>query len=506
MTVRNSLKTHMATGLAVFALQAAISFFLAPMLLRNLGENRYGAWSLIAELTGYYGLFDLGVRGAVVYFAATYQARGENDKLSQVLASAFWMLTGVAVVLLIAAFGLAAAWPRLFSSSEVPLSEIRPALILMSVVVAFTLPMDLFGALLVGSRHLSLANGLDMCTRVLNTIGIVLVLRSGGGLAPLAAVQLATKAMLWGGCVVVCRSLYGEAVSWHPRCFSWHALSNVFGYGGRNMVMNLARLIMNRTDLTLTGLLLGVRAVTGFQVGRMLIDYAFAAISSIAIPFSPHFTHHAARGEHEEATRLYLRGTRLTAVLTGIICTLGITFGSPFLRVWLGARFVEGPWLGRSDTVLWILLTAYAPRLVQHLSIQYLLALRRQRFLLWSSISEAAVKLVLCVVLGRWLGLAGIALSSLLPMLGLYGFLLSWYALPVFGIPFGRYWRDSLAGPCAATALAIPLCLLLPMWRAPHGWFWLIGEGVVGMLICTTLFTWLALKPEDRKQYLRLPG
>ena len=42
-----------------FAVHAAVTFFLTPFVLAELGEVRYGLWCLVIGLTGYYGLFDL---------------------------------------------------------------------------------------------------------------------------------------------------------------------------------------------------------------------------------------------------------------------------------------------------------------------------------------------------------------------------------------------------------------------------------------------------------------
>jgi O-antigen/teichoic acid export membrane protein len=400
---------------------------------------------------------------------------------------------------------LAAFWPRLFASAEIPLPEVRSALVLMSLAIGFTLPMDLFAARLIGAQKAAFVNISDMATRLVNAAAVVLVLRSGGGLVQLAAVQLGCKLLLWAACLMACHGLFGATMSWNPRRFSWTVLRDVLDYSGKNMIANLARMVTQRTDLVITGMLQGVLAVTGFQVGRMLVDYAFAAISSITQPFVPYFTHLSAVGGRDEANRLYLKGTRLTAVLTGLMFVLGMSFGSPFLEVWLGRRFVEGDWLWRSDIVLWILLGAYTPRLVQNLSIQYLLAIRQQRFLIISSTAEAVVKLALCLTLGRWLGLVGIALGSFVPMVIVNGILLPRYMLRSSGLPAQRYWREALAGPVKATLLALPGCLLLSLWRRPNNWYWLIGEGALGVAFCGVLFAWLALEADERRTYLRLP-
>ena len=45
-----------------------VGIFLSPFILHRLGDTAYGIWILIFSVTGYYGLFDLGIRSSVVRY------------------------------------------------------------------------------------------------------------------------------------------------------------------------------------------------------------------------------------------------------------------------------------------------------------------------------------------------------------------------------------------------------------------------------------------------------
>ena len=45
-----------------FVLSAVVNFFLAPFVVRHLGNTLYGVSVLFLALTGYLGMLDLGVR------------------------------------------------------------------------------------------------------------------------------------------------------------------------------------------------------------------------------------------------------------------------------------------------------------------------------------------------------------------------------------------------------------------------------------------------------------
>src|SRR5215467_8294867 len=52
-------------------------FILSPFIVHHLGDEAFGLWILIFSVTGYYGLFDLGIRSSIVRYVAKYSANGE---------------------------------------------------------------------------------------------------------------------------------------------------------------------------------------------------------------------------------------------------------------------------------------------------------------------------------------------------------------------------------------------------------------------------------------------
>jgi O-antigen/teichoic acid export membrane protein len=48
-----------------------VGVFLSPFILHRLGDTAFGIWVLIFSVTGYYGLFDLGIRSSVIRYVST---------------------------------------------------------------------------------------------------------------------------------------------------------------------------------------------------------------------------------------------------------------------------------------------------------------------------------------------------------------------------------------------------------------------------------------------------
>src|ERR1700756_636614 len=67
-----------------------VGIFLSPYILHRLGDEAFGLWVLIFSITGYYGLFDLGIRSSIVRYVAKYSATGEYDELNRLINTAMF--------------------------------------------------------------------------------------------------------------------------------------------------------------------------------------------------------------------------------------------------------------------------------------------------------------------------------------------------------------------------------------------------------------------------------
>jgi len=75
-----------------------VGIFLSPYILHRLGDEAFGIWVLIFSVTGYYGLFDLGIRSSIVRYVAKYSATGEHEELNRLINTAIFSYTMIGVL------------------------------------------------------------------------------------------------------------------------------------------------------------------------------------------------------------------------------------------------------------------------------------------------------------------------------------------------------------------------------------------------------------------------
>src|SRR5436305_14506305 len=94
MNIKKVIARNVVWNWAGMAMPMLAGFVVAPFLVHRLGELRYGEWILIASMTNYFGLLDLGIRGSVGRYIAYHRARDEQDGVNQTLSTAIAVLGG----------------------------------------------------------------------------------------------------------------------------------------------------------------------------------------------------------------------------------------------------------------------------------------------------------------------------------------------------------------------------------------------------------------------------
>jgi hypothetical protein len=165
----SSLARNLTANLGGYSISVAITRVLTPLLVGHLGNDCYGAWSLIVQIVSYYGYFDIGIRGALSHYLARYAATAAADQQQRAFSAAFWALSAVraAIVVVGAAIvvvgaALSAALPFLFDFETASPREAQVALLILSVATGLTLPAATFISVLVAYKRFDLLNFVEV--------------------------------------------------------------------------------------------------------------------------------------------------------------------------------------------------------------------------------------------------------------------------------------------------------------------------------------------------------
>lgn len=492
------LSVNIFSNLGGYAVSAAIAFLLSPIIIHGLGNARYGVWSLVADLIGYYGALDVGIGGAVSHYVARYLGKADGNAVRETLSTAMGALAAMGLVVIALGCGLIFVFPHVFDTRGVNLSEIRIALSIMTLTIGASFPMAIFSSSLVGHRRMDLVNINEVSVRILVAIASWILIKSGAGIIGLALAVASGRILSWAACLVWSKRIgvpFPSRLHFRPK-----QLRELVSYGSKNALINIAILINYRTDSFVIGIFLGVKWITFFSIGSVLVQYCSDAILAVTRAFTPYLTHQDSRGNSEELRRLYLLGVRLAGLLATTAAAYLLAFGKDFVRLWLGAAYVSGPLTYRSDVVMMVLLCASFPRLLQSISWQLLLATRNQQYLMWLIVGEAVSNLALSVILVHRYALLGVAVGTMIPVVISQGFLLPAYIFRTYKISLVEYGTKGLGRPFVCGTILFIVTKWMVTAYSPSSWSTFFPEVATAALLGITLIVTIGLTHEEQRR------
>lgn len=497
---RNILSNYAGYGVSI-----VVALLLTPFVVRTLGDDAYGLWSIVVSLTGYYGLMDLGIRSAVGQYLTRYWALEDLDGVNRTLNTALVLTGAAAAVLILVTVLLAWLAPHVFTLGGVPSSSLRVAFLIMGTAVALSLPIAVFGAATYARQRFDIANGIGILEKLVWAALCVVVLRAGGGLAAVAAVTGGTNVLAGLARVAVAfKLLPGLAVS--RRWFRRDSVRELGHFGVHNFLVNAADQIVLRTDAILIGAILVPAAVTYYNLGANFIGHYLALINAVAWVLTPYATSCDARGDHEALRRLWLHGTRLIFLLAAVVGGGMIFLGRDFLSVWIDPKYVSGEEFTSSAIIMAVLSGAALVRGLMSCGKQVLFGMREVVFLARLSMAEAVLCLVTSLVLIHWLGILGVALGTLIPILSTQLWIQPRHLAAKLGVGLARFVRHVAPGGCAVLAVMGASSWLAGRWLEVDGWpaFFVKGALVAGPAVLLGLA--VGTTTEEKRQALRRLG
>jgi O-antigen/teichoic acid export membrane protein len=191
--VRNVLWSWTGVAASVFT-----GFIITPLLIRRLGPEHYGIWLQVFSVMDYFWFFDLGFNTAVANFCARFLAVREAWKINQVINTALFYFSLIAVAVWLTAPVLAIRAARFFKVAEADRHEFSTLILLTGLCFGLQMTVHLFLSALDGFQRFDLTSRVMVLQVALRSAGYFIVLELGYGLIPMAEIYIATLLLGYG--------------------------------------------------------------------------------------------------------------------------------------------------------------------------------------------------------------------------------------------------------------------------------------------------------------------
>jgi O-antigen/teichoic acid export membrane protein len=487
-----------------------LGFVVSPMILRSLGDARYGVWALFGELLVYLGLMDFGVRGSVSYFVGRSISLDNRADIKRYTSSAFAGLLGLGSALYVGVLLLIYAFQRQLMRNYSDRTDVILAAAIFAGLFCLGFPLEVYSSAVTGSRQRYLVSRSEIVSRVVSAGLMIAVLLLRPSLVGLALAQASGRILYWLQNRWYARKFVPDAVVDFGLA-NWKTIREILNYSTRASAIDISRLFGDRKDVVVTTAFLGASRVPTFSFARQFISLILNTCSSITQAIRPNLVHHWTLGEKDAFFEVYYTIARYSAFFVTMMAAFLVVFGKDFLALWIGERFVTGDPRFRTDLILLVLLAGYVPRALNSISAQALLATRHHSYFARIIFVDSLVNLGLSLALVRPYGTLGLAIGSLIPALVTNLVAVPYLTVRKVGISLRRYWLEG-AGPSCLVALAAVLVGFAFRESSGGRSWWTVGQG--GALMALTglaLGYFFLLKKEHQKRITgilrsRLPG
>jgi len=493
-TVIGQFFRNVLTTYASVVISLLITFFFTPYLISMLGKVEYGIWTLMFSIVAYMELADLGMRQSLVRSISKYLATKDWPQLNQVFSSSVVIYFFIGMIIEIATLAVTFFFLESFQIPEGLMSVAKGCLLVLGTNQAVSFMVIPFSSL--GPFHRFDINVyFSLPTRIVQTVGVIVLLEYGLGLIEMAFLVLAMSLLSRFGLHLARRKLYPQ-VRFSFKDINREKAGELVNYAMWSFLIVAMLMVIYQTDNIIIGRFISMEAVSVFSIGAALISQLRSIIYNISVPLVPTISHFEAENQFDRIVSVYDRSTNYLYFLAGLLTVCTFAFGGPFILLWVGDGFTE------SITVLFIMIVPAAINFPQLIANSVLYGISRHKITFWVLMAEAVSNIALSLILVRYWGIIGVAVGTAVPQFIIYTIVYPIVFYRELKTPVSRFYKTASRSLLYSAVICVPAAWIIYQLLKPETWLNFLIGGCTTALVAAVGFYRLLLDADDKKRLL----
>lgn len=449
----NQLKAGAVLSYIAIGLNNIVGLVYTPFMLRMLGQNEFGLYSLVSSVVAYLTVLDLGFANAIVRYTAKFRAEGKQQEQYEMFGMFFLLYCGIGIIAFLIGLGLYFNVDTLFdvTMTDEDLGKIRVMMLLMVFNVAFTFPMSIWGAIITAYENFVFQKVVNIARILLNPLVMIVLLYMGyKAIAMVVVITIFNIATL---CINAwyCKYKIGIKVKFARLKFDFFREVAVYSFW---IFLNA---IMDRiywsTGQFVLGIFAGATAVAVYAIAIQLQHIYLSFSTAISGLFLPKVTKMVTQEDDEKAiSDLFIRTGRIQYIIMAFILTGFILFGKSFIVLWAGEGYED------AYAIALLFFIPLTVPLIQNLGITILQARNQMKFRSVLYVIIAFCSLGISIPLSKLYGGIGCAIGTSSALVAGQIIAMNIYYYKKIHIDIPQFWKS------IAKMSISPLCLGLIGW------------------------------------------
>ena len=484
-----------------FLVNAAMALVMTPLVLRHLGDSRYGVWILTSSLMGYYGLLDLGFRAGVNQYLTRYLAVRDFEKLNRAASSAFVALSATGALIFVLSILAGCFATRLFSIPPELEHEVFWCILVVGISSAFQCVCFPFSAVFTATQRYDASNAIGIATRLLSAAAIYASIKLGHALI---GVSVATALGNFVDYILRWRVAYRllPELSISTRLANLASCREIMSFGLWNFLISFGSAVFMHADAMIIGKFMSVAALTHYALAMNMLRQLNSVLNPVGQVFYPAAAESHAKGDTELLVKLYLNGSRLMMTVAIVLSVAAAVWAEDFYRLWVGSQYVTAGTFPSVALLLRVLLLSVVAGYFSNIGSQLLLGAGRVKPLALSVAAEACLNVLLSIVLIQKYGLMGVAIATVAAAA-----VFRVGVLPVMihretPVPVLTYLAHACGRPAMVGVIA-GAAFVVMRWATPGADLrHFLAHGIASVLIGGLVTLYVGLSGPERKQFI----
>lgn len=371
----NQLKAGAILSYVSIGLNNIVGLLYTPFMLRMLGQNEYGLYSLVASVVSYLTVLDLGFANAIVRYTAKFRAEGKVREQYDLFGMFLILYTGIGIIAFLLGLGIYFNVDRLFDAAMTAedLRKIRVMMLLMCLNLAFTFPMSIWGAIITAYEDFVFQKLVNIARIVLNPLVMVALLLLG--YKAIAMVVVITLFNVLTLCINAWYCFHKIRIKVCFGRFRWGFLREISVYSLWIFLDAIVSRFYSSVGQIVLGIYRGASAVAIYALAiqlKSLFTSFSTALNSVLLPKMTALA--SKEGSEKEISDLFIRISRLQYFVMSFILVGFIIFGKEFITLWGGEEYVQ------TYYVSLIILIPFSIDLISNVGITVLQAKNKLRY------------------------------------------------------------------------------------------------------------------------------
>jgi len=422
-------------------LNIVLTLIYSPIMLRILGQNEYGLYSIAASTISFLSLLSLGLGGSYLRYYSIYKAKEDQEGIARLNGLYLIVFSILGSILLIAglsiAFNAQILFNSTYSSSDITIA--KTLLIILSVNLALSFPLSVFSSYITSQEKFLFQKTLNIIATILGPCINIILLYCGFASIGIVVASLSLSVVVAIINIFYCfkkikmRIIIGK--------IDFVLLKDIFIFSLFIAINQIIEQITWQTDKVILGKMINASVVAIYAVGSQINNLFTQFSSAISSVFAPKVNLIVQKNEttmDEELSNLFIKVGRIQWFVLLLIFSGFIFFGKYFVLRWAGEGY---------DNSYFVALILMAPAiipLIQNVGIEIQRAKNKHQIRSIVYLIIAIINVFISIYFATLWGEIGCAIGTAIALLlGPVIFMNIYYQVKL-NIDIVRFWKEIL--------------------------------------------------------------